>query len=192
MNTKITISKAHNEQINTILETIKSCYSPILKVSENFIEDFNSSIQLSLKPIYEQLENTKNIITKQISKEYSSAINKVLENFNKSINDKLISFTFDCNILDSTINFISSVASDVPDLKNEIDFIKNQEKNKLNYYDAIILIATVLTLIFTILSYFKTNPYEKEILKSLQDINSNLEQIIESEATESKPIKQFL
>lgn len=146
-----------------------------------------NSVTASFDIILKEFKEVNNILIKELNNSIYYSVSETLQNITKISNLNLEqSYEFDSSVLVDSLDTISELINEDdflehPDAelienKNEIMSIKSSMKsNKATLVDYIVLICTIVSTIYTVMSYYKPNN-DEEILKVLNQINSKMEQ----------------
>lgn len=188
------------ENANTSLQYLALSNS-IRELNAQLSISIKESMSFSISSILSNALNEFSMSMKKIIASYPITISESMQNLASSINSNLIksmkeslnSYEFDYSDLQSSIDFVNSNISAVADSHNyneEIEYInsydsKNPETKttKINYSELFMLICTLISLIYTIMGYYKPDSYNEDGNDALNSINTKLEQIIELESS---------
>lgn len=191
------------KKINDILSNMKKI-NDIYSNCSSLTYNFNKTIEITndFQRLINGYININSDSIESIVKTYkdsSSIPYKIIdwaESMNELIYSTTVNSTYVSEYMSNMIYDVSSILDDIPiDESENLSSIENVKKNlidiktdKINYKEWIVVIFTVLSAVFCILSYYKPNSDEEKVLQVLEKINYNIEKGIELEST-AEPVK---
>lgn len=154
-NITITTNATIKDSLLSPLQEFNHSYSELMK-------NINASIRLPLAEILKNINEISKCDFKKIDNLDPSDFIEPLDTLSELIDED---------------NSSDQVQNELSESKEELISVKNSIKSsKINLEQYIVLICTIITTIFSIVSYYKPHDYEEEILRTLNQINIKMEQ----------------
>lgn len=185
----IELSNLTKNIVLPMVEESKKINDSLMESLVPLLNSINNQISKTIDENNKLLSQMANIASQSINTNLLEEFQETINTFKECLNFSIPNMNFNYSDLTPSIDFISSTIDELNETEahqEEINFINNlskcTNKDKLDYCNLIMLIATILTLLFTIMSYYKDSPYEKETYETIESIDQKLEELIELES----------
>lgn len=190
-------------------EQLSTLHTPIIKLQNILLpiaqtnKQINQSIVKSLLPFIDSTnkiieENQKTLsrlanVSYQVDTNLLLKSQKTIDKLTKCLNFNITDKEFNCDDLIDSANFVLSKI-DTADKnkihKEEVNIINNiinntdteSDDKKYDYATLLTIIIAIASLLVSIMSYCKDDPYEKGIYTTIQSIDKKLDELIELES----------
>lgn len=173
---------------------IKESISPISESINLMIEESTASIRACIDKLISDID----IINAEMSTNIQNSVSMITSSALQDL--KIITSTtwdnyptYNCDELYESVDIVSDIIETIDsydyqyfnDYKSDLELAKKSllfsESKEINYQQWITTICAILTLVLAFATYLKPSKYEEESLKVLNSINSNLQQLVESQ-----------